>query len=68
MSLHILDTDTLTLFQDGQAAVCKHAKDHPQKDLAITVLTVEEQFVGLVHRAAPGQEDRQIGLDLSSAR
>ena len=46
MSLHILDTDTLTLFQDGHAAVCKRAKDHPQKELAITVLSVEEQLSG----------------------
>src|SRR6266542_2052513 len=46
MSLHILDTDTLTLFQDGHAAVCRRAKEHPQKDLAITVLSVEEQLSG----------------------
>jgi tRNA(fMet)-specific endonuclease VapC len=46
MSLHILDTDTLTLFQDGYATVCQRAKDHPQEDLAITVLSVEEQLSG----------------------
>ncbi len=46
MSLHILDTDTLTLFQDGHPTVCKRVKDHPQKDLAITVLSVEEQLSG----------------------
>ncbi len=46
MSLHILDTDTLTLFQEGQAIVCQRIKDHPQTDLAITVLSVEEQLSG----------------------
>ncbi len=31
MSLHILDTDTLTLFQEGHPRICQRAKDHPQK-------------------------------------
>ena len=46
MSLHILDTDTLTLFQAGHVTICQRAKDHLQKELAITVLTVEEQLSG----------------------
>jgi tRNA(fMet)-specific endonuclease VapC len=46
MSLHILDTDTLTLFQDGHEAVCRRARAHPQDELAITVLSVEEQLSG----------------------
>jgi tRNA(fMet)-specific endonuclease VapC len=46
MSLHILDTDTLTLFQGGHADVCKNARSHPQNELAITVLSVEEQLSG----------------------
>jgi tRNA(fMet)-specific endonuclease VapC len=46
MSLHILDTDILTLFQEGHSTVCKRAREHPQKELAITVLSVEEQLSG----------------------
>ena len=46
MSLHILDTDMLSLFQDGNAAVCKRAREHPQDELAITVPSVEEQLGG----------------------
>jgi tRNA(fMet)-specific endonuclease VapC len=46
VSLHILDTDTLTLFQDGHPLVCKRASEHPQAELAITVLSVEEQLSG----------------------
>jgi tRNA(fMet)-specific endonuclease VapC len=46
MSLHILDTDILTLFQDGHHGVCEHAKNHAQKELAITILSVEEQLSG----------------------
>lgn len=46
MSLHVLDTDMLTLFQDGDSTVCRRAKEHPQEELAITVLSVEEQLSG----------------------
>ena len=46
MSLHILDTDTLTLFQEGHPADRKRASEHPQNELAITVLSVEEQLSG----------------------
>jgi tRNA(fMet)-specific endonuclease VapC len=46
MNLHVLDTDTLTLFQAGNSLVCKRAREHPQMELAITVLTVEEQLSG----------------------
>jgi tRNA(fMet)-specific endonuclease VapC len=34
------------LFQDGHATICKRARKHPQNELAITVLSVEEQLSG----------------------
>src|ERR1051326_3518463 len=46
MNLSILDTDTLTLFQDGHPQVCQRARDHAEAELAITVLSVEEQLSG----------------------
>lgn len=46
MSLHILDTDTLSLLQDGHATVCERARSVPAQQMAITVLTVEEQLSG----------------------
>jgi tRNA(fMet)-specific endonuclease VapC len=46
MSLHILDTDILTLFQNGHTEVCRRAREHPREELAITVLSVEEQLSG----------------------
>ncbi|WP_439629089.1 hypothetical protein [Gemmata sp.] len=42
MSLFVLDTDTLSLFQHGHAAVCAAVRNHPVTELAVTVLTVEE--------------------------
>ncbi len=46
MSLYVLDTDILTLYQRGQAAVRRNAASHIAADLAIAVLTVEEQLSG----------------------
>jgi tRNA(fMet)-specific endonuclease VapC len=46
MSLWVLDTDTLTLLQHNHPAVCRHAGQHAPQELAITVITVEEQLSG----------------------
>jgi tRNA(fMet)-specific endonuclease VapC len=46
MSLLVLDTDILTLFQDGHAIVRQHNAATSPQDLAITVLSVEEQLSG----------------------
>ena len=46
MSLFVLDTDTLVLFQEGHEAVCRRVLSHAMEDLAISVITVEEQLSG----------------------
>jgi tRNA(fMet)-specific endonuclease VapC len=46
MSLYILDTDTLTLFQHGHAIVTSRCAACPPGELAITVISVEEQLDG----------------------
>ena len=46
MSLYILDTDILSLYQRGHPVVCRHVTAHPAKDLAITAISVEEQRSG----------------------
>ncbi len=54
MTLHILDTDTLILFQEGNDNVCRQLLARPIDELATTVITVEEQLSGwytLVRRA-----------------
>ena len=45
MSLYVLDTDTLTLLQRRDPAVCDRAAAH-SNETAITVVTVEEQLSG----------------------
>jgi len=46
VSLHVLDTDILSLFQRGHPVVCQCVAATAPADLAITVITVEEQLSG----------------------
>lgn len=46
MSRHVLDTDMLVLFQEGNPAVCQRVLSRPLFELATTVITVEEQLSG----------------------
>jgi len=46
VSLYALDTDILSLFQYGHPLVCQHVAAHVSADLAITVISVEEQLSG----------------------
>ena len=46
MSLYVLDTDTLQLFQDGNAAVVGRVQALAPSDLTISVVTIEEQLSG----------------------
>ena len=46
MSLYVLDTDTLQLFQDANPTVVGHVRAVAPGDLAVSVVTVEEQLSG----------------------
>src|SRR6266540_5375599 len=46
MSLFILDTDTLTLWRYSHPVVCQHVDAQLPVDLAVTVISVEEQLSG----------------------
>lgn len=46
MTLYILDTDTLTLLEEGHPAVGQRFLQQRREDVAVTVLSVEEQLSG----------------------
>ena len=46
MSLYVLDTDTLTLNQEGHPKVRERAGAVPPTEIAVSVLSVEEQLSG----------------------
>jgi tRNA(fMet)-specific endonuclease VapC len=43
---YVLDTDTLTLFQRGEPNVVRNVLLHPAEELALTIISVEEQLSG----------------------
>src|SRR5436305_11204205 len=59
MSLNVLDTDTLSLYQRGDPVVSQRVLEVPSADLAITIITVEEQLTGWLTalRKAKGAEE-----------
>ena len=46
MSLYVLDTDILTLYQSGQEAVVQNVQSRPATELAVSVISVEERLSG----------------------
>ena len=46
MSLFVLDTDHLSLYQRGAEPLISKLLSHPPEELAITIVTVEEQLRG----------------------
>lgn len=44
MSRYVLDTDILSLYQQGNVAVRERIAQHQSEDLAVTIITVEEQL------------------------
>jgi tRNA(fMet)-specific endonuclease VapC len=46
MSLYILDTDTVSLWQQGNPAVQRQRAAHPFDVISVSIITVEEQWMG----------------------
>jgi tRNA(fMet)-specific endonuclease VapC len=46
MSLYVLDTDILTLFQEGHSSICEHVAQRLPDELSTSIISVEEQLSG----------------------
>jgi tRNA(fMet)-specific endonuclease VapC len=46
MSLYVIDTDILTLYETGHQRVCQNVAARQPSELAVTVISVEEQLLG----------------------
>ena len=46
MSLYVLDTDIMTLYQHGHPRVVQQVLAHPSAQLTIAVISVEEELTG----------------------
>ena len=46
MTLSVMDTDILSLYQDGHSAVTRNVLAHPTDELAATIISAPEQLTG----------------------
>jgi tRNA(fMet)-specific endonuclease VapC len=60
MNRYILDTDILTLLQDGDLIVRQHVASHPKQAVATTVISVEEQLSGWYTRLRRAKTTPQL--------
>jgi tRNA(fMet)-specific endonuclease VapC len=70
MSLFVLDTDHLTLYYHGDPIVVQSVDGRPSTDLAISVMTVDEQITGwytLTPRARQPEEIARAYAHLGDA-
>jgi tRNA(fMet)-specific endonuclease VapC len=70
MSLYVFDTDTLSLYSRGQAGLCARIDTHRFTELAITVITVEEEVSGwyrLLRTVRLAEEQAQVYQRLAEA-
>jgi len=60
MSLFVLDTDLLTLYYRGDPIVVRRVDERPPPELAISVLTVDEQLTGWYTLTRQARRPEQI--------
>ena len=48
MSLFLLDTDTLSLLQEGNPQVLQHINQHPRSEIALSTISLQEQMQGFL--------------------
>ena len=62
MSLYVLDTDILSLYQHAHSVVCQNVTNHPHNEIAITVITVQEQLFGWYHLLGQTKKPDQLAI------
>jgi tRNA(fMet)-specific endonuclease VapC len=60
MNAHLLDTDTLSLFQKGHPAVSQRCAAAAPQSMSISVITIEEQFLGWYTRSRQAKTDAEL--------
>jgi tRNA(fMet)-specific endonuclease VapC len=60
MSITVLDTDVLTLFQRGDPVVVRRVRAQPSPQLAVTIISVEEELAGWYTRLRRARRRDQL--------
>jgi tRNA(fMet)-specific endonuclease VapC len=62
MSLFLLDTDTLSLLEQGHATVLQRVNSLPVSEIAVSVITIQEQLQGWQAALARARNRQQVAL------
>jgi tRNA(fMet)-specific endonuclease VapC len=62
MSRFLLDTDTLSLLQQGYATVWQRANAHPVSDIVVSVVSLQEQMQGWLALLQRTRQRQQLAL------
>lgn len=68
MTLWIFDTDHVTLFQQGNPQIEQRVNQSDRKDIAITIVTVEEQMYGRLNRIRKANSKDELILAYANLR
>ena len=68
MSLFVLDTDILTLYYCGDPIVVRSVDARPATDLAISVMTVDEQLTGWYTLTRQARRPEEIARAYAQSR
>src|SRR5437588_11227421 len=60
MSLYVIDTDTVTLHRQGHALVSPRILSTDPKDLAVTVMTIDEELSGWYGLLRKAKQPKQL--------
>ena len=60
MNAYLLDTDMLSLFQKGHPEVSQRCAAAAPQSLSISVITIEEQFLGWYTRSRQAKTDAEL--------
>jgi tRNA(fMet)-specific endonuclease VapC len=62
MSLFLLDTDILSLVEQGHPVVLHHVNSHPIADLTVSAISIQEQMQGFQAAVTRARDHQQLAL------
>src|SRR6516162_9833337 len=68
MSLHVLDTDTLSLLQENHLKVVARVATCPPENIAVSIISVEEQLSGWYRRLGAAESRKNWRRSMSVSR
>jgi tRNA(fMet)-specific endonuclease VapC len=58
--MFLLDTDVLSLLQEGNPQVLQHVNQHPRNEIALSTISLQEQMQGFLAAANRSRNSQQL--------